>query len=260
MQHTRVFTIAAVVVAVLVIAWFAGGGFSAPETDDGRGAAVEVNRTAAGGAEPELFELLEPVADRASTPETAEAPEVDQAAAVAINPANDADADADAAPAAPLPEQAPLPAAPREQDEVWPVYSCTLTVRCETILSNLERLNQDKVELVPADGVLFPTTTVVFYEGESAFNLLQREMKGAGVHLAFRNTPIYQAAYIEAINNIYEMDCGALSGWMYRVNGAFPSYACSSYLLQEGDAVEFLYSCDLGRDVGGAAAAEGQAE
>jgi hypothetical protein len=78
--------------------------------------------------------------------------------------------------------------------------------------------------------------------------------------MASRVTPIYRAAYVEAIQNLYEFDCGELSGWMYRVNGVFPNYGCSRYTLKAGDVVEWLYTCDLGRDIGGEYAAGGQAE
>ena len=50
---------------------------------------------------------------------------------------------------------------------------------------------------------------------------------------------------------MYEFDCGALSGWMYRVNGWYPNYGCSRYQLKDGDVVEWRYTCDLGNDVGG---------
>ena len=62
---------------------------------------------------------------------------------------------------------------------------------------------------------------------------------------------MYNSAYIEGINNLYEFDCGELSGWMYKVNGWFPNYGCSRYQLKEGDVIEWVYTCDLGVDVGG---------
>jgi len=139
-----------------------------------------------------------------------------------------------------------------------PGMACTLSVRCDTLLYNIKRLDKDKTELVPEDGVIFPETTVVFYDGESVFNVLLREMKRAGIHFAFRSTPLYNSVYIEGINNLYEFDCGDLSGWMYRVNGGFPNYGCSNFELKPGDAVELIYTCDLGRDIGGGDAAEGQ--
>ena len=57
--------------------------------------------------------------------------------------------------------------------------------------------------------------------------------------------------YIEGINNLYEFDVGNTSGWMYKVNGWFPNYGCSRYQLQNGDVIEWVYTCDLGDDVGG---------
>ena len=121
----------------------------------------------------------------------------------------------------------------------------------------MSSLKPEKAEIVPADGVIFAEQTVVFYDGESVFNLLKREMKKNKIHMEFVNTPIYNSAYIEGIANLYEFDCGELSGWMYRVNGWFPNYGCSRYSLKPGDRVEWVYTCDLGRDVGGADAAGG---
>lgn len=130
-------------------------------------------------------------------------------------------------------------------------HTCTLSVRCDKILDNMSLMNSDKKAIVPSDGVIYKEKTVTFYEGESVFNLLVREMKQNKIHLEFVNTPIYNSAYIEGIANIYEFDCGELSGWMYSVNGIFPNYGCSRYELKDGDRVEWIYTCDLGNDIGG---------
>lgn len=105
--------------------------------------------------------------------------------------------------------------------------------------------------MVPKDGSIFAAKKVTYYEGESVFNVLQREMKKAGIQMEFKNTPMYNSAYIEGIDNLYEFDVGDLSGWVYEVNGWFPNYGCSRYLLHDGDVVNWLYTCDLGKDVGG---------
>lgn len=149
----------------------------------------------------------------------------------------------------PVPEGRPVPVEPENVTISDRACTCTLTVRCDTILDNMAWLDPAKTDLVPADGVIFPEATVTFYEGESVFNLLQREMKKAGIHMEFENTPIYNSAYIEGIANLYEFDCGELSGWTYRVNGWAPNYGCSRYQLQPGDTVEWLYTCKLGLDV-----------
>lgn len=151
----------------------------------------------------------------------------------------------------PVPEGKPIPVEPEDAVISDEAKTCTLSVRCDTILDNIDWLDPEKVELVPEDGVIFPITEVTFYEGESVFNVLHREMKQNKIHMEFQNTPMYNSAYIQGINNLYEFDCGELSGWMYKVNGWFPNYGCSRYQLKEGDVVEWVYTCDLGVDVGG---------
>ncbi len=157
----------------------------------------------------------------------------------------------------PVPEGKPIPVEPENAVITDKELTCTLSVRCDTILQNMGWLDSEKIELVPKDGVIFAEKTVTFYEGESVFNLLMREMKRNKIHMEFENTPIYNSAYIEGIANLYEFDCGELSGWMYKVNGWFPNYGCSRYQLKAGDKVEWVYTCDLGVDVGGYGSSNG---
>ncbi|HAE91441.1 MAG TPA: hypothetical protein DCG60_02175 [Tissierella sp.] len=158
----------------------------------------------------------------------------------------------------PVPDGKPIPIEPQNIEITDVERYCILSVRCDTILDNMDWLDPEKIELVPEDGVIFAAKKVKFYEGESVFNLLLREMKKAKIHMEFSNTPMYNSAYIEGINNLYEFDCGELSGWMYKVNGWFPNYGCSRYALKEGDIVEWVYTCNLGVDVGGFSAIGGE--
>jgi hypothetical protein len=150
----------------------------------------------------------------------------------------------------PLTTDNPQPIEPQDATISDDEFFVTLSVRCDTILNNMNLLNREKHELVPADGIIFPTTTVTAYEGESVFNVLQREMRRARIHMEFRNTPLYNSSYVMGINNLYEFDTGELSGWMYKVNDWFPNYGSSRYQLKPGDVIEWAYTCDLGRDVG----------
>ena len=129
------------------------------------------------------------------------------------------------------------------------VLHATLSVTCAVLVGNTA-LDPEKAALVPDDGVIFPAASVEFYPGESVFNLLSREMRKNGIHMEFKSSAAYRTSYIEGIGNLYEFDAGELSGWMYCVNGTFPNKGCSSYLLSDGDTVEWVYTCDLGHDVG----------
>ncbi len=151
----------------------------------------------------------------------------------------------------PIPEGKPLPVEPENQEvNNKKVLTCTISIECSTILNNLSVLDPDKLELVPSNGVILAPIKVSFYEGESVFNVLQRVCKEKGIHLESSWTPIYNSAYIEGIHNLYEFDCGELSGWMYRVNGWYPNYGSSRYQLVDGEIIEWRYTCDLGKDIG----------
>ena len=135
------------------------------------------------------------------------------------------------------------------QEEKTP--TCTISIRCDTILGNLEQCDPEKAAFVPADGWVLQPLTVELFPEESVFDVLKRVCLQEEIHLEFSHTPAYGSAYIEGIANLYEFDVGSLSGWMYKVNDWFPNYGCSQHLLQDGDGVVWVYTCDLGRDVGG---------
>ena len=158
----------------------------------------------------------------------------------------------------PIPEGKPHPVEPEDQQvDKATTLTCTFSIECSTILNNLSMLDPEKLEMVPSGGVILQKTTVTFYEGESVYDVLLRLCKEKGIHMEASWTPIYNSAYVEGIHNLYEFDCGALSGWMYRVNGWYPNYGSSRYQLKDGDLVEWRYTCDLGHDVGGAYAVGG---
>ena len=158
----------------------------------------------------------------------------------------------------PVPPGKPQPVEPEDQEvDKGTSYTCTFSIECSTILNNLDMLDPDKLEMVPSGGVILSKTTVTFYEGESVFDVLQRLCKEKGIHMEAEWTPIYNSAYVEGIHNLYEFDCGALSGWMYKVNGWYPNYGSSRYQLKDGDTVEWRFTCDLGNDIGGGYAVGG---
>ena len=152
----------------------------------------------------------------------------------------------------PVPEGKPAPVEPQDSNvDADTKYTCTISISCETILDNMDKCAESKKALVPEDGIILPATEVTFSDGESVYDVLQRVCKANKIHMESSFTPVYNSAYIEGIHNLYEFDVGKLSGWMYAVNGWFPNYGCSRYQVKDGDVVEWRYTCDLGKDVGG---------
>ncbi|MBQ7794614.1 MAG: DUF4430 domain-containing protein [Clostridia bacterium] len=74
-------------------------------------------------------------------------------------------------------------------------------------------------------------------------------MREHGIHIEFSKTPAYNSVYIEGIGNLYQMDCGDMSGWLYRVNGEIPDKGSSEVYIKDGDRIEWLYSCNFGADI-----------
>lgn len=128
--------------------------------------------------------------------------------------------------------------------------TCTLEIRCDTLLGNLDKLTEGKAALVPEDGTLLPVTEVEFTGGNSVFDVFRQTLKNQKIHFEYVDASAYDSVYIEGIGNLYEFDCGPQSGWMYSVNGTYPGLGCSGYTLADGDVIVFSYTLDLGADLG----------
>ena len=165
-----------------------------------------------------------------------------------VSPASASTAPQTAAPSAASsakPTEAPAPEETPKENTV------TMSISCAALLDHMDWLDPDKTELVPEDGWILKPVTLPLEEGESVFDLLLRVAKANKIHMEYSESPMYGSAYIEGIYNLYEMDCGAGSGWMYSVNGWYPNYGCSGYMLEPGDVVEWRYTCETGEDIGG---------
>lgn len=130
----------------------------------------------------------------------------------------------------------------------------TLSIRCDTIFDNYDLLDPTlrSKEYLPSDGVILPETRFVLEEGDTVFSVLSRAVRQEKIQMEYTgiDSSPTGTVYIQGIHYLYEFSCGPLSGWMYRVNGEFPNLGCSDYPVQNGDRIEWVYTCDLGHDVG----------
>lgn len=182
----------------------------------------------------ETPEIEEPVSEPENTPEAT--PEATPETSPAIAPE-------------PIPEFTPTPTpepAPEEPER----HICSIQIRCDTVVDTGKLENEAVIPFIPASGVILSLNEVEFTPGESVFDVLKRACRSYNVHLEFREDALYSGVYVEGINYLYEYDAGALSGWMYKVNGLFPNYGCAAYKVNDGDQIVWVYTCDLGMDVG----------
>lgn len=140
-------------------------------------------------------------------------------------------------------------------DDIRP-YSETVTIsiRCDTVLANPDDLDPalKQGDYIPSDGVILPPTEYVLRPGDTVFDILDRAVRYNKIQMEYQGSDenSYGSVYIRGINYLYEFSCGPLSGWMYRVDGEYPNYGCSKYELKDGQNIEWIYTCDLGEDVG----------
>ena len=130
----------------------------------------------------------------------------------------------------------------------------TISIRCDTVLSNLDDLDPALIQgdYFPSDGVILPPTEYVLRPGDTVFDILDRAVRYNKIQMEYQGSDenSYGSVYIRGINYLYEFSCGPLSGWMYRVDGEYPNFGCSKYELKDGQNIEWIYTCDLGEDVG----------
>jgi hypothetical protein len=137
-----------------------------------------------------------------------------------------------------------------DKDKVKGTLKCTLSINCSTVFDNLNKIDAAIVDTLPKDGWIYPAKEVEFTEGESVFDILQRVVKEEKIHMESNSNPALKSKYVEGIHNLYEFDAGELSGWTYKVNGKGMGYGSSSSFPKDGDIVEWIYTCDQGRDAG----------
>lgn len=128
----------------------------------------------------------------------------------------------------------------REDDRGAVMGHVTVEVRCDTVAGRSDGL--------PSDGEILGKAEIEIYEGDTAYSVLSRAAGQSRINVSYRGGG--QSIYVYGISTLYEFDFGELSGWMYRVNGQTPNVGAAEYALSDGDCVQWLYTCDIGNDIG----------
>jgi len=134
--------------------------------------------------------------------------------------------------------------------EVTGGMEVTFSADCKSVLGRMDTIDPsvNQPSVIPPDGVVIAECTLSLPEGSSAFDALITAARQQQVRVDYTGSS--WGTYVRSIGYISEFGFGELSGWMYRVNGEFPRVYAGEFTLHEGDVVEFVYTCDLGGDVG----------
>ena len=122
------------------------------------------------------------------------------------------------------------------------VGTVTLSIRCDTVAG------KGDADYIPKDGCMLKPTAFEIEEGDTVYDVLAEATKRFSLHMEKKGAD--GMVYVAAIGHLYELQFGEMSGWVYHVNGESPFVGCDSYTLSDGDTVEWLYTLDLGADVG----------
>lgn len=76
-------------------------------------------------------------------------------------------------------------------------------------------------------------------EGKSGFDVLKKFCDQKG--MTIKTTGFGPIIYVSGINGLNEFDHGPQSGWVYQVNGIQPNKSSGSYIMKDGDTIEWIY-------------------
>lgn len=141
----------------------------------------------------------------------------------------------------------------KTKDEYYSVNSnesdkyITMSIDCSQILENMEKLEDGLEKYIPENGIILEETKYPISANETVYDVLTRAVKENEIQLEVQgiNDNSFGSVYVEGINYIYEFSCGPESGWIYKVNDEFAQYGCNSFILNDGDKVQWIYTCSL---------------
>lgn len=99
-------------------------------------------------------------------------------------------------------------------------------------------------------GYVLQPTKVEITKGETVWDVLQRELDARDIDYDYSFYEQYNSVYVESIDGDGEFDHGSGSGWMYNVDGVYPDYGASLYILEGGETIQWRYTTNLGLDLG----------
>lgn len=103
----------------------------------------------------------------------------------------------------------------------------------------------------PDIGTIMGTVEVDIGDSKTVLDVLKKATRSQKLQMEYTGSGA--TAYVQGIDNLYEFDKGSGSGWMYSVNGKFPNRSAGIWPLSPGDDIRWLYTEDLGKDLGAGA-------
>jgi hypothetical protein len=98
------------------------------------------------------------------------------------------------------------------------------------------------------EGTILESTEVEIKEGDTVLDVLKSVTRQNKIPMSYRGKK--STAYVEGIDNLFEFDEGAKSGWLYRVNGTIYNKSAGACIVEDKDVIEWFYTVDFGKEMG----------
>jgi hypothetical protein len=129
------------------------------------------------------------------------------------------------------------PATPDKPSETAPqTLNVTIAIDCKTAYA----ADPTAVSGLSNKGVILSAKKLELKPGAT----VKTALESCGIDFNARG------AYVSTINGLSEGDLGSGSGWLYSVNGGWPSTGYNKCQLKSGDSVSWRYTLNLGKDIG----------
>lgn len=99
------------------------------------------------------------------------------------------------------------------------------------------------VKITGLDGAAMLETAVSLNEGDTALSVTERAVNENKLTLDVTGSGA--TAYVSGIGQLYELDEGPMSGWLFKQNGEIGAEGCAAAKVADGDTVEWFYITDF---------------
>ncbi|GLX68066.1 S-layer homology domain-containing protein [Paenibacillus glycanilyticus] len=98
-------------------------------------------------------------------------------------------------------------------------------------------------------GYVVAPTSIELRKGDTVWTLFKRILDSQHIAYDYDYYSEYNSVYVKSIAGDGEFDHGEGSGWKYNVNGVYPGFGASQYVLKDGDVIQWRYTTNLGADL-----------
>lgn len=138
------------------------------------------------------------------------------------------------------------PSIPVQTADASQLVRVSLTIDA-TRAYNSAVLPQNIKDVLQNDGMLIKNATLTVAKGTAVSGIFEL-LRVYDIAVVSEQGPV--GTFVTSIQGLENGACGASSGWLFRINGEFPSEGVDSVELHDGDVVEWVFSCDGGADAG----------